>query len=353
MNQPACLTFRQSTEEEGAMPGVVVITGASAGVGRATARAFARRGWSVGLIARGQDGLEAARAEALRIGAQAAIYPADVADHAAVDAAADHFAAVLGPIRVWVNDAMITAYSAFEAMSAAEFRRITEVCYLGQVHGTRAALRHMRRHERGTIVNVGSALSYRAVPFQSAYCGAKFAIRGFTDAVRSELIRSGSRIRLSMVQLPGLNTPQFEWGLNRMPNKPQPAPPVYQPEVAAAAIVRAAYEAPRELWVGTPTFKLIAGQNFAPGYVDEVLAERGVEAQQSDQPDPGGRPNNLFEPLPGDPGAHGAFDDIASPRGLIVDPHRLRQAVLGTVAAAMAGAAAYAGVRLLQGRRAG
>ncbi|MDX1541618.1 MAG: SDR family oxidoreductase, partial [Geminicoccaceae bacterium] len=317
-------------------------------VGRATARAFARRGWSVGLIARGPDGLEAAKREVEHLGGRAAFVQADVADPEAIDTAGDWLAEDLGPIRVWINDAMITAYSPFEAMSPDEFRRITDVCYLGQVHGTRTALRHMRRRDRGTIVNVGSGLAYQAVPFQSADCGAKFAVRGFTDALRSELIRDGSRIRLSMVHLPGLNTPQFDMGLNRLPMRPQPAPPVYQPEVAARAIVRAAYEAPRELWVGGPVLKLIAGEWAAPGYLDEQLADAGFDGQQSETPEPGGRPNNLFTPVPGDHGAHGRYDDRAQDDALIVDPDRLRKGAAGIAAAGLATLALVVGRRLLR-----
>jgi NAD(P)-dependent dehydrogenase (short-subunit alcohol dehydrogenase family) len=337
--------------EEGSMSKVVVITGASAGIGRATARAFAARGWAVGLIARGEDGLEGARREIERRGERAAHAVADIAEPAAVEDAADALADQLGPISVWVNDAMVTAYSPFEAMSAEEFQRITDVCYHGQVNGTRAALRHMRVWDRGTIVNVGSGLAYRAIPLQSAYCGAKFAARGFTDALRSELIRDGSRIRLSMVHLPGVNTPQFDVGLNRLPMRPQPAPPVYQPELAARAIVRAAYEAPRELWVGMPVLKLIAGQWVAPAYVDQVLAEDGINGQQSEVPDPGGRPNNLFSPIPGDRGAHGRYDDRAYEDDLIVDPDRLRMAVGGVAAAGLVALAVVAGRRLLERRR--
>lgn len=333
------------------MSRVVVITGASAGIGRATARAFATRGWAVGLIARGEDGLEAAKREIERRGGRAAHVVADVADPEAVERAADALADELGPIAVWVNDAMITAYSPFEEMEPDEFRRITDVCYHGQVNGTRAALRHMRVWDRGTIVNVGSGLAYRSVPLQSAYCGAKFAIRGFTDALRSELIRDGSRIRLSMVHLPGVNTPQFDVGLNRLPMRPQPAPPVYQPELAARAILRAAYEAPRELWVGMPVLKLIAGQWVAPAYVDDVLADAGFKGQQSEIPEPGGRPNNLFSPVPGDRGAHGRYDDRACENGLIVDPDRLRMAALGVAAAGLATVAVMAGRRLLERRR--
>ena len=333
------------------MAKVVVITGATAGVGRSAARAFARRGYAVGLIARGPDGLEATRAELAALGARAAVFPADVAEHDQLEAAAESFERNLGPIRVWVNDAMITAYAPFETLSPQEFRRITEVVYLGQVHGTMVALRRMRRRDRGTIVQVGSGLGYRSIPFQSAYCGAKFAIRGFTDALRSELIRRGSGIRLSMVQLPGINTPQFEWGLNRLPNRPRPAPPVYDPGMAARAIVRAAETAPRELWVGTPTLKLILGQWFAPQYLDRMLGNAAYDGQQTDLPDPGNRPHNLFEPLPGDWGARGRFDGESYDGGLVVDPHRLRQVGLGLAFAALAGAATAAGVRALGQRR--
>lgn len=330
------------------MAKVVVVTGASAGIGRATARAFARRGWSVGLIARGRDGLAAAKREIERRGGAAATVSADVADAEALDRAGEEIASALGPIGGWVNDAMITAYSPFEAMRPEEFRRITDVCYHGLVNGTRTALRHLGRRDRGFIVNVGSGLAYRAVPFQSAYCGAKFAARGFTDALRSELIRSGSGIRLSMVHLPGVNTPQFDVGLNRLPMRPQPAPPIYQPEVAARAIVRAAFEGPRELWVGMPVLKLVAGQWAAPGYVDEVLADAGYEGQQSEVPEPGGRPNNLFGPLPGDRGAHGRYDDRAHDRGVVVDPDRLRLAAAALLATGLAVVAATAGKRMLE-----
>ena len=229
----------------------VVVTGASAGVGRAVAIAFAQKGWNVALIARGKEGLEGARRDVEAAGGHALVLPLDVAEADAVFAAADQVMAEWGHIDVWINDAMVTIFAPVKDIKPDEFRRVTEVTYLGQVYGTMAALKHMRPRNRGTIVQVGSALSYRAIPLQSAYCGAKFAIRGFTDALRSELDHERSRIRLTMVQLPAVNTPQFDWARSRMPRKLQPVPPIYQPEAIAKEIVRAALEAPRELWIGT------------------------------------------------------------------------------------------------------
>jgi NAD(P)-dependent dehydrogenase (short-subunit alcohol dehydrogenase family) len=334
--------------DAGARP-VAVVTGASAGVGRATARAYGERGWSVGLLARGRDGLEAAKREVEAMGGRALAIPTDVADGAAVDAAAERVEAELGPIEVWVNDAMVTAYAPFERMTPEEFRRITEVTYLGYVHGTRAALRRMRRRERGTIVQVGSALAYRAIPLQSAYCGAKFAIRGFTEALRAELMHEGSGVRLTMVQMPALNTPQFDININHMPHRPQPVPPIYQPEVAAEAILQAADEAPRELWVGRSTVQTVLGNIAAPGLLDRLFARSGYSMQQTDEPDRADRPNNLWEPVPGDHGAHGRFDDRAGDSGAVVDPSFLREAVAGLAATLAVGAAVALGSRLLAG----
>ena len=331
---------------------VAVVTGASAGVGRAVARAYGGRGWSVGLLARGRDGLEAARREIEDMGGRALAVPTDVADAGAVEAAAGRIEAELGPIEVWVNAAMLTAYAPFERMTADEYRRITEVTYLGYVHGTMSALRRMRPRDRGTIVQVGSALAYRAIPLQSAYCGAKFAVRGFTDALRSELMHDGSGVRLTMVQLPAVNTPQFDTALNRMPNRPQPVPPIYQPETVAEAILRAADEAPRELWLGTATLKTVLGNVVAPDMLDRMFARSGYEMQQSDEPEePGGRPDNLWRPLPGDRGAHGRFDDRASDGVLAVNPGRLREALAGVAATLALGAAVALGARLLSARR--
>lgn len=293
--------------------GSVVVTGASAGVGRAVTLAFARRGWSLALLARDAAALEATCREAEAAGARRALaLPADVADAGAVFAAADRAASVLGGIDVWVNNAMATVFAPVSDLSPEEFRRVTEVTYLGQVHGTMAALRHMRPRNAGTIVQVGSALSYRAIPLQSAYCGAKFAIRGFTDALRSELLHEGSGIRLTMVQLPAVNTPQFDWARSHMPRQAQPVPPIHQPEPIAEAILRAALHPRRETWIGWPTLQAILGNMLAPSYADGYLARNGVSSQMTDEPVQPGRPDNLMSPVNGMHGTHGRFDDQAS-----------------------------------------
>jgi short-subunit dehydrogenase len=287
---------------------VVVITGASAGVGRATVRAFAKRGCSIGLIARATEGLEAAASEARREGVRAVAAPADVADADAVERAAEIIERELGPIDVWVNVAMTTVYSPVAEITPAEYKRATEVTYLGYVYGTMAALRRMRARNRGTIVQVGSALSYRAIPLQAPYCGAKFAIRGFTDALRSELLHDRSDIHITMVQMPALNTPQFDWGRNKLPMRPQPVPPIYQPEVAAEAIVFASTARRREVWVGASTFKAILASRIAPWLLDSYLARFGYSSQLSSEPALKDAPDNLFKPIEGDYGAHGRFD---------------------------------------------
>jgi NAD(P)-dependent dehydrogenase (short-subunit alcohol dehydrogenase family) len=301
---------------------VVVVTGASAGVGRATARAFARAGADLALLGRGEDGLEAARREAEEAGASAIALPADVADPDQVEAAAKKAEAELGPIDVWVNNAMATIFARVIDISPQEFRRTTEVTYLGTVYGTMAALQRMRPRNRGTIVQVGSALAYRAIPLQAAYCGAKHAIRGFTDSLRCELMHEQSDVRLTMIQLPALNTPQFDWARSHMPRRAQPVPPIYQPEIAAEAIVFAARHPRREMYVGGSTVLAIAGQRIAPWLGDRYLARTGVDSQQTDEPERE-RPDNLFEAVPGDHGARGRFTARSKERSLQFDVTKL------------------------------
>jgi NAD(P)-dependent dehydrogenase (short-subunit alcohol dehydrogenase family) len=295
---------------------VVVVTGASAGVGRATVRAFARREASIGLLARGRDGLEAARADVETLGGKGLVIPTDVADGDQVEAAAAAIEEAFGPIDIWVNNAMVSVFSPAKEMTAAEYKRVTEVTYLGYVHGTLAALKRMLPWDRGVIVQVGSALAYRGIPLQSAYSGAKHAIEGFTESVRSELLHDGSNVKITMVQLPALNTPQFSWVKSRLPRKPQPVPPIFQPEVAADAIVYAAQHYRREWYVGGSTSLAITLNKFAPGVGDRYLARQGYDAQQYDGAIDPNRPHNLYEPVPGDHGAHGEFDSRASSASL-------------------------------------
>jgi short-subunit dehydrogenase len=295
---------------------VVVITGASAGVGRATARRFAEQGAAIALLARGRERLEATARDVAEAGGRALVISADVADADAVEAAAEHAEEELGPIDVWVNNAMATVYAPVAATTPEEFRRATEVTYLGSVWGTMAALKRMRPRNRGTIIQVGSALAYRGIPLQAAYCGAKHALQGFLDSLRTELMHEGSGVRVAIVQLPALNTPQFSWGRTKMPRQPRPMPPIFQPEVAAEAIVRAAHDPRREIFVGWPTVKVVLANKVAPGLVDRYLARSGFDAQQIDEPVPPDRRDNLFEPAPGAFAAHGKFDDRARPRSL-------------------------------------
>jgi NAD(P)-dependent dehydrogenase (short-subunit alcohol dehydrogenase family) len=295
----------------GRRPEVVVITGASAGVGRATVRAFARQGAHIGLLARGHDGLAWARREVEAMGGKALVLPTDVAHDDQVEAAAAAVEEAFGPIDIWVNNAMVSVFSPLKEMTPKEFRRVTEVTYLGAVYGTMAALRRMQPRDHGTIVQVGSALAYRGIPLQAAYCGAKHAIQGFTESLRCELLHDGSHIHLTMVQLPALNTPQFGWVKSRLPHKGQPVPPIYQPEVAAEAILWAAHHDRRELNVGLSTSIALVGNKLAPGLVDRYLAWTGYDAQQTDEPADPNRPHNLWMPLPGDYGAHGDFDHRA------------------------------------------
>lgn len=290
-------------------PEVVVVTGAAAGLGRAIVREFAKEGAHIGLIARGEDGLEGARKEVEAAGGKALVLPADVADADAIERAAEAVESELGPIDIWVNDAMASVFSPVKEMTSEEFKRVTEVSYLGYVYGTMSALKRMLPRDRGAIVQVGSALAYRGIPLQSAYCGSKHAIQGFVDSLRTELIHDGSHVHVTMVQMPALNTPQFDWVKSRLPRHPQPVPPIFQPEVGAKAVVWAAHHRRRELYVGWPTTIVILGNKLAPGLGDWYLGKTGVKSQMTDQPVDPNRPSNVWEPLPGDWGAHGDFDD--------------------------------------------
>ena len=286
----------------------VVVTGAGAGVGRATATAFGARGDRVALLARGPDALEGARRDVAAAGGRALAIPTDVGYADAVEEAARRTEDELGPIDVWVNCAMASIFAFTWQIEPDEFRRATEVTYLGFVWGTQAALRRMRPRNRGTIVQVGSALAYRGIPLQAAYCGAKHAIQGFTESVRTELMHEGSDVHVTMVQLPGLNTPQFGWVRSRLPKRPRPVAPVFQPEVAARAIVWASEHRRREVWVGGSTVATIIGNSLLPGVADRYLGKTNVKAQQREEPEPPNRPDYLFEPLAGDRGPHGDFD---------------------------------------------
>jgi NAD(P)-dependent dehydrogenase (short-subunit alcohol dehydrogenase family) len=314
---------------------VVVITGATSGVGRAAAVAFAERGWRVALLARGADGLEAAAKDVEACGGTPLSIATDVSSADEVEAAAGEAEARLGPIDVWVNDAMTSVFSPFLWMEADEFRRVTEVTYLGAVHGTMSALRRMVPRDRGVIVQVGSALAHRSIPLQSAYCGAKHAVHGFTQSVRTELLHDRSGVRITEVHLPAMNTPQFDHCRSRMSRRPQPVPPIYQPEVAARAIVWAAEHPRREVWVGGATAATVLANRLAPGLLDRYLARTGFDAQQTNEPSEDS-PGNLWAPLPGDPGAHGRFDRRAHARSVETGVGRHRRLLLAGLAAAVA-----------------
>jgi NAD(P)-dependent dehydrogenase (short-subunit alcohol dehydrogenase family) len=328
-------------------PRVVVITGASGGIGRATARLFAARGDTVALLARGARGLDGARRDVEARGGSAATYAVDTADAAAVDKVADRIEEDLGEIDVWVNVAFTSVFARFVDIEPEEFERVTQVTYLGFVNGTRSALRRMLPRDRGTIVQVGSTLAYRGIPLQSAYCGAKHATQGFHESLRTELLHEGSQVRVTMVQMPAVNTPQFSWVLSRLPRQAQPVPPIYQPEVAARAVVYAAdHPRRREYWVGGTTAATLVVNAVAPGLLDRYLARTGFDAQQTNQPKPPGQPANLWEPADGedgrDFGAHGLFDEKAHARSPQVwaSQHHGTLAVVG--AGLVAGAAALA-----------
>jgi short-subunit dehydrogenase len=337
----------------GSRPEVVVVTGASGGVGRAIAHAFARRGACVGLLARGQAGLDDAAREVESLGGQALAIATDVADHQQVEAAASAVEAQFGELDIWVNDAMSTVFARFVDTEPEEFRRATEVTYLGAVHGTMAALRRMQARDRGKIVQVGSALAYRAIPLQAAYCGAKFGIRGFTDSIRTELRHDRSNVQITMVQLPGVNTTQFSWCRSKLPDHPMPVPPIYQPEIAAEAVYWAAHHRRRELWVGYSAVEAILASKLAPSVlVDRYLARTGISGQQvKDMPIRGERVGNLFAPVEDDAATHGIFDTKAKAHSpaLWAATHRplLAGAFTGLAAAGAAGAVA----RLVRLRR--
>lgn len=323
---------------KGGEPEVVVVTGASGGVGRAVAHAFAKRGAHIGLVARGKEGLDGARREVESLGGKALVLPTDVADHEQVEAAAEAVEQAFGPIDVWVNDAMATVFAPFLNVEPAEFKRATEVTYLGAVYGTMSALKRMTMRDHGIVVQVGSALAYRAIPLQSAYCGAKFAIRGFTDSVRTELMHDRSNVWITMVQLPAVNTPQFNWCRTKLPDHPKPVAPIYQPEVPAEAVYWAAHHRRRELDVGGSAVKAIFGNKLSPRFADWYLARTGYRSQQIENMPVRGRPDNLFEPVPSEAATHGMFDSQAHERSyqLWANTHRrlLATALVGAAAAA-------------------
>ena len=285
----------------------VVITGASAGLGRAMVREFAKHGANIGLIARGEDGLNAAKEEVESFGGKACVAPADVSDAAQVEMAAQKIEDQLGSIDIWINNAMVSVFGPLKKMKSEDFKHVTEVTYLGQVYGTKSALKRMLPKDKGTIILIGSALAYRGIPLQSAYCGAKHAIHGFFESLRSELIKDKSKVKLSMVQMPAMNTTQFGWVKSYLKNKPKPMGQIFEPEVAAKAVVQVAKDHQRELYVGYPTVQTIWGNKVLPGYLDKYLAKTGFDGQQTDEPVSPDRKNNLWEPVPGDHGARGTF----------------------------------------------
>jgi NADP-dependent 3-hydroxy acid dehydrogenase YdfG len=321
---------------------VAVVTGAGAGAARAIAERFGREGWRVALIARSHERLAATARQIEALGAEAMPLPLDVADFAAVASARDQVLQRWGVVDAWVNAAMATVVSPVAGMSADEYRRVTEVTYLGCVHGTLAALEPMRRRNKGAIIQVGSALAYRAIPLQSAYCACKFAIRGFSDALRAELLHQGSAVSVTMLQMPGMNTPQFDWARNKLPTEYQPVGEVFDPTIAGEAAWRAVQEGPRELWVGGSAVQAIVGQMAAPNLLDRYISRAAWDGQVTSTPNPH-RSDNLFEPPAGDPGVRGRFGARAKPRALIVDPAKARSAV---GLAALAGLGAFAALRL-------
>jgi NAD(P)-dependent dehydrogenase (short-subunit alcohol dehydrogenase family) len=328
-------------------PEVVVVTGASAGVGRATVRAFAAQGAYIGLLARGREGLKGANQDIEERGGKGLVIPTDVSDPDQVESAAKQVEDTFGPITIWVNNAMVTVYAAVKDTKPEEFRRATEVTYLGYVYGTLAALKRMLVRDQGVIVQVGSSLAYRSIPLQAAYCGAEHAIAGFTDSLRSELIHDKSKVRITMVQLPGVNTPQFGWSKSRLAHQAQPMPPIYQPEVAAEAIVWAAHHPRRQFFVGMPTVLAIETNKIAPGLMDRYLARSAYAGEQFDGMRDPKQPDNLWEPVSGDHGEHGDFDDRAHARSQELWVSKNRNWLLP----AMAGVVSAAGAAFTQWRR--
>jgi NAD(P)-dependent dehydrogenase (short-subunit alcohol dehydrogenase family) len=327
-------------------PEVVVVTGASAGIGRATARAFAKSGAYIGLLARGRGGLEGARKDVEAAGGRALVIPTDVSDAEAVETAAERVERELGQIDIWVNNAMTSVFSPAKEMTPEEFRRVTEVTYLGYVYGTLAALKRMLPRDRGKIIQVGSALAYRGIPLQSAYCASKHAIQGFTESLRSELLHDRSGVGVIMIQMPALNTPQFDWVKSRLPRRPQPVPPIFQPEVAADAILWAAHHDRDEMWVGWPAVKAIMGNKVMPRVLDRYLARTGYDSQQTDEPIEPDRGDNLWDPVDDakDYGAHGDFDSRAQKNTLQLWATKNR----GALVLAGAGLSALAGTTLIR-----
>jgi NAD(P)-dependent dehydrogenase (short-subunit alcohol dehydrogenase family) len=320
--------------------GVAVVTGGSAGLGRATVRELAGAGFDVAVLARGEDGLGGAIADVAAAGCRAMAVVTDVADHDQVDRAAEQVEQTLGPIEVWVNDAMASVFAEFTDVSPEDFERATAVTYFGFVNGTRAALRYMKPRDRGVIIQVGSALAFRGIPLQSAYCGAKHAMVGFTESVITELLHEKSKVHVSMVHMPALNTPQFNWVRNNLPHHPQPVPPIYQPEVGAKAVVHVALHPRRTTWVGAPTAATILGNRLAAPLLDRYLARTGFQGQQSKQDKRPEIGDNLYDPVPGDQGAHGDFDARAHDRSLEVAASLHRRYVMLGSAAALASAVA-------------
>lgn len=324
---------------------VVVITGASAGIGRAITCAFAKRGAHIGMLARGHEGLESAKREVEALGGKAIAIPTDTSDPQQVEDAATKVEATFGPIDVWVNDAMVSVFSPFKEMKPEEFKRVTEVAYLGFVYGTMSALRRMLPRDDGVIIQIGSALAYRSIPLQSAYCGAKHAIMGFTDSVRCELLHDKSHVKITMLQLPAVNTPQFDWVRSRLPHKAQPVPPIYQPEIIGEAAVWASTHPRRELFIGLSTIMAIQANKIVPALLDRYLAKTGYQSQQTDQPADPNRPDNLWQPVDEqrDFGAHGSFDARSRRRSwqLWLDTHPGLVSLLGATLAGVTSIAFY------------